>query len=87
MSETDNFTPSPNVLGGATNGARDFRGAVEGEVGAKVDQALQRRRGALHVVVVDHNLAKHLRGVEPFEKVPAARLLAGGVAAGAMGYR
>lgn len=39
-------------------------------------QARQRRRGALYVVVVDHDLAKHLGRVDVLEEAPPARLFA-----------
>ena len=39
-------------------------------------EAGQSGRGALHIVVVNHDVAKHLRRVEVLKEAPAPRLLA-----------
>jgi hypothetical protein len=44
-------------------------------------ERLQGRRTAFDVVVVNHDLAKNLRGSKVLEKVPPARLFTSGIAA------
>ncbi len=47
----------------------------------KVDHALQRRRRALDVGVVDHDFAEHLGGIQQLEVARAALILVGRPAA------